>query len=87
MHRIKYDLAFTRRHFLESVARGAVGAGILMPVWDAIAKTGDTAAAYPEELLSIEKYTKGRIKPGEVAVLCAAGIGYVWNAMCVRLAA
>jgi 3-oxoacyl-[acyl-carrier-protein] synthase-3 len=26
----------------------------------------------------------GRIKPGDVCVLMAAGIGYVWNAMCVR---
>ncbi len=66
MHRIKYDLEYTRRYFLESVARGAIGAGVLMPVWDAIAKTGDVSAAYPEELLSIEKYTKGRIKPGTV---------------------
>jgi 3-oxoacyl-[acyl-carrier-protein] synthase III len=26
----------------------------------------------------------GRLQPGDVAVLCAAGIGYVWNAICVR---
>lgn len=66
MHRIKYDLEFTRRHFMETVGRGAIGAGVLMPVWDAIGKYGDCAAAYPEELLSIEKYTKGQIKPGMV---------------------
>ena len=66
MHVIKYNLDYTRRHFLESVARGAVGAGVLMPVWDAIGKWGSVEAAYPEELLSIEKYTKGRLKPGSV---------------------
>lgn len=26
----------------------------------------------------------GRLHDGQVAVLCAAGIGYVWNAICVR---
>lgn len=30
---------------------------------------------------------QGRLRPGDIAVLCAAGIGYVWNAMCVRLVA
>lgn len=27
---------------------------------------------------------QGRLKDGDVAILCAAGIGYVWNALCVR---
>jgi 3-oxoacyl-[acyl-carrier-protein] synthase III len=27
---------------------------------------------------------QGRLRNGDVAVLCAAGIGYVWNAICVR---
>ncbi|HUP91603.1 MAG TPA: 3-oxoacyl-ACP synthase [Solimonas sp.] len=27
---------------------------------------------------------QGRLRDGDVAVLCAAGIGYVWNALCVR---
>ncbi|MES0874431.1 3-oxoacyl-ACP synthase [Sinimarinibacterium thermocellulolyticum] len=27
---------------------------------------------------------QGRLRDGDVAVLCAAGIGYVWNAICVR---
>ena len=67
MHRIKYDLGYTRRHFLDTLARGAVGSGVLMPVWDAIAKGGgDISAAYPDEVLSIETYTKGQIKPGTV---------------------
>ncbi|MBX6421883.1 MAG: 3-oxoacyl-ACP synthase [Nevskia sp.] len=28
----------------------------------------------------------GRLRPGDTAVLVAAGIGYVWNALCVRYA-
>jgi 3-oxoacyl-[acyl-carrier-protein] synthase-3 len=28
---------------------------------------------------------QGRLKNGDVAVLCAAGIGYVWNAICVKV--
>lgn len=30
---------------------------------------------------------EGRLRSGDIAVLCAAGIGYVWNALCVRLQA
>ncbi|WP_312688260.1 hypothetical protein, partial [Escherichia coli] len=33
--------------------------------WQALAQGGDAAKAYPEELLSIEGYTKGRIKTGD----------------------
>ena len=28
---------------------------------------------------------QGRLKKGDIAVLCAAGIGYVWNAICLRV--
>lgn len=28
---------------------------------------------------------QGMLKNGDIAILCAAGIGYVWNALCVRL--
>jgi hypothetical protein len=41
------------------------GAGLLMPLWDAIAGTGDVARAYPDELLSLDAYTKGRIQAGD----------------------
>ena len=41
-----------------------------------------------DTLLSLQlAREQGRLKPGDVAILCAAGIGYVWNAMCVRLTA
>ena len=31
-----------------------------------LAENGDFSASYPEELLSIEVYTKGKLKPGDV---------------------
>lgn len=65
MRIIRYDRDYSRRRFLASVARGAAAAGVLMPLWDAIAQTGDIKRAYPDELLSIEAYTKGRIKAGD----------------------
>src|SRR3546814_16562602 len=40
-------------------------AGVLMPVWDAIAQTGDAGKAYPDELRSIEGYTRGKLKSGD----------------------
>lgn len=61
----KYDKNYTRRFFLESLAAG-LGAGVLMPVWDAIAQSGDISAAYPDEALDIETYSKGAVKPGGV---------------------
>ena len=33
---------------------------------DVIGRNGSLEAAYPPELLSIEAYTKGKIKPGDV---------------------
>lgn len=62
---IKYDRGYTRRHFLDQAARGVFAAGVLMPAWQAIANNGDVSKAYPDELLSIEGYTKGRIKTGD----------------------
>lgn len=65
MRIIRYDHDYSRRHFLRQLGRGAVTAGVLMPMWDAMAKSGDASQAYPEELRSIEGYTKGRIKTGD----------------------
>jgi hypothetical protein len=65
MRLLKYDHGYSRRHFLKQVARGTASAGVLMPVWDAIAATGEVNKAYPDELLSIEGYTKGKIKTGD----------------------
>ncbi|WP_420464823.1 DUF1329 domain-containing protein [Panacagrimonas sp.] len=62
----KYDFDYSRRIFMEKVAMGA-GAGVLAPLWPTIANSADDISkAYPDELLSIEMYTKGKVKPGDV---------------------
>lgn len=62
MRVIRYSHGFSRRHFL----KGLASAGVLMPLWDAIAASGDVSAAYPDELLSIEAYTRGKVSTGDV---------------------
>lgn len=54
-----------RRRFLMSSTGAALGSGVLAPLWSVIAKAGDVTKAYPDELLSIEAYTKGKIKTGD----------------------
>ncbi len=54
-----------RRDFLKRSGQAFAGAGLLSPLWKAIADTGDITAAYPDEFLSIEVYTKGKISPGD----------------------
>jgi len=56
---------WTRRDFLKKIGSWA-GAGLLQPVLSLIGEGKSIAAAYPDELLSIEKYTKGRVKPGMI---------------------
>lgn len=75
MRLIRYDRDFSRRHFLRGLAQAAVGAGVLMPLWEAIARDGDASAAYPDELRSIEGYTRGRIKAGDE--ITAANVEHV----------
>jgi hypothetical protein len=66
MHILKFDKDYTRRHFLETMGKGVVTAGVLAPLWDVVAATGDSAGAYPDEALSIEHYSKGAVKAGGV---------------------
>ena len=66
MHLMKYTEGWTRRHFLDQVGRGVFAAGVLSPLMDVIGRHGTVDAAYPRELLSIEAYTKGKLKPGDV---------------------
>lgn len=61
----KYDSQYSRRKFLSNTANGILGAGVLCSAWDLFAKTGETASAYPEELRSIEQYTRGKLKAGD----------------------
>ena len=66
MRAIKYREGWTRRHFTSQLAKGIAAAGLLAPLFDVIGRNGDCAAAYPPELLSIEAYTKGKLKAGDV---------------------
>ncbi|MGQ0699477.1 MAG: DUF1329 domain-containing protein [Panacagrimonas sp.] len=61
----RYPRDFSRRKFLGDATRGLLATGVLMPLAKAIAATGDIAKAYPDELLSIEVYTKGKVKTGD----------------------
>jgi len=62
---LNYFAHWTRRGFLKRAGAWA-GAGLLQPVLSLIGSGKSIAAAYPDEVLSIEKYTKGRVKPGMV---------------------
>jgi Protein of unknown function (DUF1329) len=66
MHLMKYSEGWTRRHFLDQLGKGIFAAGILSPLMDVIGRNGNCDAAYPPELLSIEAYTKGKLKAGDV---------------------
>ncbi len=76
-HLLRFDADFSRRAFLESTRKGLLRAGVFGSAWAAFLRTGSVAAAYPDELLSIEAYTKGRLKPGDV--IDAGNVGLVKN--------
>lgn len=75
----QYDRGYSRRKFLKDSARCVLGTGVLLPLWDAIAATGDITKAYPDELLSIEVYTKGKVKAGDT--IDASNVEYVSELM------
>lgn len=61
----KYDVDYGRRHLMQSVAYG-LGAGVLMPLDKLYAKDLDNVQkAYPDEMLSVESQTKGKVKVGD----------------------
>ncbi|WP_022977606.1 DUF1329 domain-containing protein [Nevskia ramosa] len=62
----KYDFNYGRRMLMEKAAKGVGTAGVLAPLWPMIGNAADTSKAYPDELLSISMFTKGKIKPGDV---------------------
>ncbi|EIT71061.1 MULTISPECIES: DUF1329 domain-containing protein [Hydrocarboniphaga] len=66
MHIRKFDFDYSRRMFMGKTLAGAATAGVLAPMWSELAHSADVSKAYPDELLSIEMYTKGKIKPGDV---------------------
>ena len=62
---LSYFDYWTRRDFLKKTGV-FMGAGLLQPVLSLIDAGKTVEAAYPEEVLSIEKYTKGKVKPGMI---------------------
>ncbi|MDP2123278.1 MAG: DUF1329 domain-containing protein [Parvibaculum sp.] len=64
MYLRRYTHDYSRRLFLERLAAGVVSLGVTSPLWPVLAATGDASSAYPDELLSIEAYTKGAISTG-----------------------
>lgn len=61
----KYDFNYSRRVFMEKMSRGVMGAGVLTSLWPLIAESGDISRAYPEELQSLDAYTKGKVREGD----------------------
>lgn len=61
----KYSLDFARRTFLENTGKGIVRAGVLGSALTCFMKSGNANGAYPDELNSIDEYTKGRISTGQ----------------------
>lgn len=66
MHIKKYDFDYSRRFFMDKMAKGTMGAGVLSSLMPLVGNTGDISKAYPEELTNIEAYTKGKIKTGDI---------------------
>lgn len=62
---LRYSRDYTRRAFLKQTAQGLLRAGILGSAWTAFARTGSADAAFPDELKSIEDYSRGRLKAGD----------------------
>lgn len=65
MHIRQFDFDYARRQFLEKTTYGIGGAGLLTALWPEICRAGDASAAYPDELLDIEAFTKGQVKVGD----------------------
>lgn len=65
-HIRKFGVDYARRHFLEKARNGVIAAGVLGNAWEVFARSGDFGKAYPAELTSIEEYTRGRLKAGDV---------------------
>lgn len=55
----------TRRKLLQRGGQAALASGLMWPLWTALAKDGDIRKAYPDELLSIDDYTRGQISTGD----------------------
>ena len=61
MHIKKYTSDFSRRQFVKTLGVAGASMGVLSPLWSVLAEDGDHTRAYPEELLSLDAYTGGKI--------------------------
>ncbi len=61
----RFDSRYSRRHFLAQMGRGLLATGVLAPLWPTIAASGSIDGVYPEELLSLEVYTGGKLGAGD----------------------
>ena len=75
MHVKKYDHDYSRRLFMERAAKGVMASGVLTSLWPLIANGQDLSKAYPDEMLSIEAYTKGKVSTGDM--ITADNVEYV----------
>lgn len=66
MHIRKYDHDYSRRFFMEQAAKGIATAGVLGPLWPMVGNTADISKAYPDEVMSIDAWSKGKIKTGDM---------------------
>lgn len=64
MHIRRFTHDYSRRLFLSRLASGAISLGVTAPLWQTLAAHGEASGAYPDELLSIDAYTKGAISTG-----------------------
>lgn len=64
MHIRRFPHDYSRRLFMQRAAAGALATGVLQPLWPALAASGSIDKVYPDELMSIEGYTKGKISTG-----------------------
>jgi len=62
----KFDFDFGRRFFIETATKRFCQTGVLASLWPEICRSGGITSAYPDELIDIETYTKGRVKVGDV---------------------
>ena len=74
MHIRKFDHDYSRRAFLAKAGTMA-GAGILAPLWPTIAHSADISKVYPDEVMSVDAYTKGKVKTGDY--ITAANVEFV----------
>jgi Protein of unknown function (DUF1329) len=75
MARVNSTFRMERRRFLRAVATGVASAGVLLPLWEAIAATGEISTAYPDELLSLDAWTRGKVAAG--GEISAANVEHV----------